>query len=54
MAEEYSRVSVDVQYIVADNSLPDSVFTASSFWQDRDDHSPKRARFDKYFDVASV
>ena len=50
VAEEYSRVSVDVQYIVADNSLSDSVFTASSYWANDAQHLPKRARIDNYFD----
>ena len=47
MAEEYT---MGIQYIVADNSLPDSVFTASSYWHNTDGHSPKRARIDNYFD----
>ena len=52
VADEYSRIMVDVPYVVADNSLPDSVFTASSYWQYVDRTSPKRARIDNYFDVA--
>ena len=47
VAEEYSRISTGVQYIVANNSLPDSVFTASSYYSNS--HVPKRARIDNYF-----
>ena len=52
VAEEYSRISTGVQYIVANNSLPDSVFTASSYWANNTAHSPKRARIDNYFTSA--
>ena len=52
VAEEYSRVSMDVQYVVADNSLPDDVFTASSYWDNHYLHIMKRARIDNYFDHA--
>ena len=52
VAEEYSRVSVDVQYVVADNSLSDSVFTASSHYKNKDDTTAKRARIDNYFSRA--
>ena len=51
MAEEYSRISTDVQYI-AKNSLPDSVFTGSSYWGNGNGHSPKPARIDSYFTSA--
>ena len=49
VAEEYSRISTGVQYIVANSSLPDSVFTASSYWGNGNGQSPKRARIDNYF-----
>ena len=52
VAEEYSRVSVDVQYVVADNSLSDSVFTASSHYNNKYDTPAKRARIDNYFSRA--
>ena len=52
VAEEYSRISTGVQYIVANNSLPDSVITASSYWHDDIRHSPERARIDNYFNLA--
>ena len=48
MAEEYSRISTGIQYIGANNSLPDSVFTASSYWRNNR-HTPERARIDNYF-----
>ena len=49
VAEEYT---MGIQYIVADNNLPDSVFTASSHWWNNQYHSPNRARIDNYFDGA--
>ena len=54
VAEEYRRFIPGVQYVVANNSLPDSVFTASSYWglQSPASHSPARARIDDYFDPA--
>ena len=37
---------------MANNSLPDSVFTASSYYNLWSDHAPERARINKYFDPA--
>ena len=52
MAEEYRRFAPGVQYVVANNSLPDSVFTASSYFRLQSNHAPARARLDDYFDQA--
>ena len=45
MAEIYSRVSVNVQYLVADISLPDSVFTESSYHENNNQKSTNRQLF---------
>ena len=50
VAEEYRRFSPGVQYVVANNSLPDSVFTASCYYALMSNHAPERARIDDYFD----
>ena len=52
VAEEYRRFAPGVQYVVANNSLPDSVFTASSYYALLSNHAPERARIDDYFDPA--
>ena len=55
VADEYRRFAPGVQYVVANNSLPDSVFTASSHHVSSLRQSwfiPKRARIDNYFDLA--
>ena len=52
VAEEYSRISTGAQYIVANNSLPDTVITASSYWHNNIRHTPERARIDNYFTLA--
>ena len=49
VAEEYRLFAPGVQYVVANNSLPDSVFTASSYFRLWSSHAPERARIDNYF-----
>ena len=52
IAEEYSAVPVKLDYIVSDNHLDDSVFTASSTLSYSNvPHAPEKARLDKYFDT---
>ena len=52
LADEYRRFIPGVQYVVANNSLPDSVYTASSYHYNRSTAVPARARLDNYFDFA--
>ena len=49
IAEEYSIVSVKLEYIVSNNTLTDSVFTASSVYSTI--YAPERARLDNYFNI---
>ena len=52
VAKAYRRFAPGVQYVVANNSLPDSVFTALSYYGRQSDHAPERARIDTYFGPA--
>ena len=48
IVEEY--VKTELEYIISQNTLPDSVFSASSYFGGL--HEPYRARIDNYFDFA--
>ena len=52
VAVEYRRFAPGVQFVVANNSLPDSVFTASSYYKRLRYYAPERARIDNYFHYA--
>ena len=52
IAEEYSAVPVKLDYIVSNNHLADSVFTASSIRSYGGvPHAPEKARLDNYFNT---
>ena len=48
IVEEY--VETEFEYIISQNTLPDSIFSASSYWAVL--HEPYRARIDNYFAFA--
>ena len=49
-AEEYSVHPPTFQYAVSDNSLPDNVYSASSFHNNHESFAARRARLDNYMD----
>ena len=51
IAEEYNRDAPNL-FIVSNYSLPDSVFSASSYYGNNDAYKYERARLDDYFDLA--